>query len=302
MYNLEDIINTIICGHSLEVLRQIPAESVHMVMTSPPYWSKRSYKTIPHIWDSVPGCEHDFSIETEAGDIRYRGVESSSVSFHRDSAAIEGDGKNHICSICGAWMGELGHEPTPELYIFHLCQILDEVKRVLKPYGALFVNIGETYYGSGNGIGNTPETVNLGRIAFRGGAYPTAKTAQKQHDFLQSKSQCGIPEMFVIEMLKRKWIKRNTIVWHKPNCTPESADDRFTNDFEHVFFFTKNNEPLYWTNEKSLKLVTRQPKTSIEGIDWDWQPCQKCGMDCKRVHGNQNLDITCYKTNFGMVR
>ncbi len=78
---------------------------------------------------------------------------------------------------------------------------------------------------------------------------------------------------------KRKynpWILRNDLIWHKPNCTPESADDRFTNDFEHIFFFVKNNDALYWTNEKTLKLVTRPPRTSIEGIDWDWQPCNKC--------------------------
>ena len=77
-------------------------------------------------------------------------------------------------------------------------------------------------------------------------------------------------------MLKRGWILRNKIIWFKPNCTPESADDRFTNDFEHVFFFAKNNDTLYWTNEKTLRLVTRQPKTSIEGIDWEWQQCKKC--------------------------
>ncbi|MDP2754661.1 MAG: DNA methyltransferase, partial [Nitrospirota bacterium] len=79
---------------------------------------------------------------------------------------------------------------------------------------------------------------------------------------------------------KRKYgpyILRNVIIWKKPNCTPESADDRFTNDFEHIFFFVKNNDVLYWTNEKTLKLVTRAPRTSIEGIDWEWQPCKRCG-------------------------
>lgn len=277
MYNIEDIINTIICGHSLEVLRQVPAESVHLCMTSPPYWGKRSYKTTPLIWDGKPECEHDFSIETEAGDIRYRGAENSSVTFHKDPKAIDGDGKGYICSTCGAWMGELGHEFSPELYVKHLCDIFDEVKRVLKKEGTCFVNIGDSYWGSGGSIGHTPETTNFGRKTFDYGAFPTGTISQQRHEFLQPKSQCSIPEMFVIEMLKRGWIKRNSIIWHKPNCVPESPDDRFTNDFEHVFFFTKNNDTLYWTNEKTLKLVTRAPRTSIEGIDWEWQPCKKCG-------------------------
>lgn len=277
MFAVEEIVNTIFCGHSLDILRQFPSESVHMSMTSPPYWGKRSYKTIPLIWDGKPECEHDFSIETEAGDIRYRPGYNADVGFCYNPDVWEGDGKGHICSICGAWNGELGHEPAPELYVKHLCDIFDEVKRVLKREGSCWVNIGDAYYGSGGSIGHTPETKNFGRKTSEYGAFPAGTITQKEHGFLQPKSQCCIPEMFKLEMLKRGWIVRNTIIWHKPNCTPESADDRFTNDFEPVYFFTKNNDVLYWTNEKSLKLVTRPPKTSIEGIDWEWQQCKKCG-------------------------
>lgn len=292
MYSIGDIANTIICGHSLEVLKQIPAESVHMCMTSPPYQGKRSYKTSPLTWDGDAACEHEFSIETEAGDIRYRAADSSSVTFHKDPSAVEGNGKGHICSICGAWRGELGHEPTPELYIKHLCDIFDEVKRVLRKDGTCFVNIGDSYWGSGGSIGHTPETRNFGRKTFDYGAFPAGTISRQKHQFLQPKSQCCVPEMFVMEMVKRGWIKRNTLIWHKPNCTPESADDRFTNDFEPVFFFTKNNDNLYWTNEKSLKLVARQPRTDIEGIDWEWQPCRKCSgtgyrMDAEDVDTSQ---------------
>lgn len=277
MLSLDDIVNRILCGHSLEVLRQIPAESVHMCITSPPYWAKRSYKTVPQVWDGDPLCEHNFSIETETGDIRYRPGYNADVGLCYNPDVWGGDGKGHICSICGAWMGELGHEPTPNLYIKHLCDIFDEVRRVLRKDGSCWVNIGETYWGSGGSIGHTPDTKNFGRNTVEYGAYPTGTVAMQKHAFLQAKSQCGIPEMFVLEMLKRGWIKRNTILWHKPNAMPESSDDRFTVDFEHLFFFVKNNSTLYWTNEKTLKLVTRQPKTSVEGIDWERRPCRRCG-------------------------
>ena len=285
MLAVDEIVNRIFCGHSLEILRQFPAESVHMSMTSPPYWGKRSYKTQPLVWDGDPECKHDFTLETEAGDIRYRPGYNTDVGFCYNPDVWEGDGKGYICSKCGAWRGELGHEPTPELYVKHLCDIFDEVKRVLKREGTCFVNIGDSYYGSGGSIGHTPETKNFGRKTSEYGAFPTGTIAQKEHGFLQPKSQCCIPEMFKIEMVKRGWIARNTLIWHKPNAMPESTEDRFTVDFEHVFFFVKNNSTLYWTNEKTLKLVTKQPKTSVEGIDWEWRPCKRCGGAGFRIEG-----------------
>lgn len=276
MYAIENIVNKIICGNSLEVLRLIPSESVNMAITSPPYWGLRSYKTPGYVWGGDPKCEHDFTIDTKAGDIRYRPGNNCQVSNNKTYDLWDGDAKGHICSICGAWVGELGHEPTPELYISHLCKIFDKVKRILKPEGSLYVNIGDTYYGIGGSVGHTPESKNLGRSTFEYGAYPTASVSQKKHAFLQAKSQTCIPEMFVLEMVKRGWIKRNTIIWHKKNCMPESVDDRFTRDFEPMFYFTKNNKILYWTNENSLNLATQKPKTNIEGLDWEWRPCRRC--------------------------
>ena len=290
MLAVEEIVNRIFCGHALDILKQFPAESVHMSMTSPPYWGKRSYKTQPLIWDGDPECEHDFSLETEAGDIRYRPGYNADVGFCYNPDVWEGDGKGYICSKCGAWRGELGHEFSPELYIKHLCDIFDEVKRVLKKDGTCFVNIGDSYWGSGGSIGHTQETKNFGRKTFDYGAFPAGTISRQKHQFLQPKSQCCIPEMFVIEMLKRGFILRNKIIWHKPNCTPESADDRFTNDFEHIFFFVKNNGVLYWTNQKTLRLVMRQPKTYIEGIDWEWRQCPKCSKVISRNGANTGIN------------
>ncbi len=273
MLAVDEIVNRIFCGHSLEILRQFPAESVHMCITSPPYWGKRSYKTQPLIWDCDPLCEHEWSNITGK---KHSGGTNGTVSYNMDDR-LHFTEESSSCMKCGAWRGELGHEPTPELFVLHLMQIFDEVKRVLRRDGTCFVNLGETYYGSGGSIGHTPETKNFGRKTSEYGAFPTGTIAQKEHGFLQPKSQCCIPEMFKLEMVRRGWIARNTLIWHKVNCMPESPDDRFTVDFEHIFFFVKNNSTLYWTNEKTLKLVTKQPKTSVEGIDWEWRPCKRCG-------------------------
>ena len=119
--------------------------------------------------------------------------------------------------------GQLGLEPTFQEYIDKLCDIFDEVKRVLKKSGTCWVNIGDTYY-----------TVS-------GGKFENDNLASNE---LQQKNLCNIPARFSIEMQNRGWILRNEIIWHKPNCMPSSVRDRFTVDFEKIFFFVKNKK--YW--------------------------------------------------------
>lgn len=109
--------------------------------------------------------------------------------------------------------GQLGMEATVEEYIEKLCEIFEDIKRVLKPKGTCFVNIGDTYSGSNN-------------------------TTRKVSD----KCLLQIPSRFSIEMCNRGWILRNEIIWHKPNAVPHSVKDRFTVDFEKIFFFTKSTK------------------------------------------------------------
>ncbi|GAI24609.1 unnamed protein product, partial [marine sediment metagenome] len=173
------------------------------------------------------------------------------------------------CIKCNAWRGSLGLEPTFELYIKHLCDIFDEVKRVLRKDGTCWVNLGDSYGGSGNRSGHTLETSNLNRLTIGYGATEGNQKATKGYE----KSLLDIPYRFSIEMINRGWAKRNTIIWWKPNCMPSSANDRFTVDFEYLFFFTKNNKTLFWTNEKTLECVDKKPlgTKGKEGIDWEWR-------------------------------
>ncbi|GAI80398.1 unnamed protein product, partial [marine sediment metagenome] len=128
-----DYINQIILGHALNVLPQLPAESVSCVTCSPPYWSLRDYGVEPVIWDEdkefyseslkkfIPmNCKHDFG-------------EYSSKLLHENRQNLDGgtlgnpqyrknlhgfgSAKAGFCSKCGAWRGSLGLEPTFELYI-----------------------------------------------------------------------------------------------------------------------------------------------------------------------------------------
>jgi site-specific DNA-methyltransferase (adenine-specific) len=146
--------------------------------------------------------------------------------------------------------GQLGLEPTFEEYIDKLCTIYDEVKRVLRDDGTCWVNLGDTYWGgkgqSGRCDHNIEQRIAEGRT-FQRREYtlPTKHCPQDgKHDTVQAKSLCLIPQRFAVEMVNRGWILRNVIIWHKPNPMPSSAKDRFTVDFEYVYFFVKSRK--YW--------------------------------------------------------
>ena len=131
--------------------------------------------------------------------------------------------------------GQLGLEPTFEEYIDKLCTIYDEVKRVLRADGTCWVNLGDTYACSPAG------NVHPRKLA-DGGVFRVNKP--KMTFQTPIKSLCLIPQRFAIEMVNRGWILRNVIIWHKPNPMPSSAKDRFTVDFEYVYFFVKSKK--YW--------------------------------------------------------
>lgn len=96
---------------------------------------------------------------------------------------------------------QLGLEETVDEYIDNLCNVFNEVARVLKSEGTCWVNMGDSY-GKDKGL-------------------------------------IGIPFRFTLEMINRGWILRNSIIWHKPSCIPSSVKDRFTVDFEYLFFFAR---------------------------------------------------------------
>ncbi|MDI6789001.1 MAG: site-specific DNA-methyltransferase, partial [Planctomycetota bacterium] len=125
---------------------------------------------------------------------------------------------------------ELGQEKTFDEYILNLCNIFDEVKRVLKKDGTCWINLGDVYNGSGG----------------QGNPHKQAKSFGHYRPHLvkdlPAKTLCNIPARFSSAMQDRGWILRNVIIWHKKNCMPSSAKDRFTVDFEYIFFFVKQGE------------------------------------------------------------
>ena len=168
---------------------------------------------------------------------------ASSTIWSRQTSPIH---ETIICQKCGAVKCELGLEPTIELYISHLLQIFDEVKRVLKKTGTCWVNIGDTYAGSGCGTNDyrTPasRSINKSDVMF------TKMPPQQRLKDIPAKSLCLIPERFALGMIERGWILRNVIIWYKSNPMPESVKDRFTGTYEYIYFFTKSRK--YWFEQQ----------------------------------------------------
>ena len=150
--------------------------------------------------------------------------------------------------------GQMGLEPNFQDYIDKLCHVFDGVKRVLKKKGTCWVNLGDTYFG------DAPiRKTSCAKLNQKDKVAPVAiRRSAELQEGVQRKSLVQIPARFALEMTRRGWILRNEIIWHKPSCMPSSVKDRFTVDFEKLFFFVKNIhyyfeqqfEPL--KDEKSL--------------------------------------------------
>jgi site-specific DNA-methyltransferase (adenine-specific) len=137
---------------------------------------------------------------------------------------------------------EMGKEPTIREYLDNLLGVIDEVYRVLMPNGTLWLNVGDSYATQGGTLrGNYyPETGTIRNVS---NGDVLIKSRELPH-----KSLCLIPYRLAIAMQDRGWIVRNVVVWHKPDGMPESVEDRFTVDYEPVFFCTKS--PRYYFKQQ----------------------------------------------------
>jgi DNA modification methylase len=158
------------------------------------------------------------------------------------------------CQFCGAWKGELGLQPTISLYIDHLMQIFDQIRRVLTPLGSCWVVIGDTYSGSGGAGGD----YNAGGLREGQPKYKQVKPRD-----IPAKSLCMVPERFAMAMIDHgDWILRNKIVWAKPNVMPENVKDRLTRSYEFLYYFAKSNKCYFETQYEPYKTHTKKKEFS----------------------------------------
>ncbi len=159
----------------------------------------------------------------------------------------------------------LGREPDPDSYVRHLCVVFDEVWRVLKDSGTLWINLDDVCRMSGR---DAP---------IRSGGSSTARErpcSPSTHP--PEKCLCLIPERFCLAMVRRGWILRNKIVWHKPNHMPSSVKDRLARSWETVLFFVKSSryhfaldairEPSA-ASQRVLRVTTRPRRPALDGSE-----------------------------------
>lgn len=160
--------------------------------------------------------------------------------------------------------GQIGLEENYSEFIAKLIELYSEIQRVLKPTGTCFVNLGDTYSGTKQGNTETNKNPKLVTDSFK----------KEKVKTIQDKSLLMIPERFAIGMIDTGWILRNQIIWHKPNQMPSSAKDRFTVDFEKIFFFVKQSTGYYF--EQQLEPYTK--------------PLDRWGGDDLEANGNSTWD------------
>lgn len=253
-------------GDCRRVLKTLPANSIHCCVTSPPYYGLRDYGT--GTWKGGDSkCDH---IEQP-----YKQKKLEVMPKGGYFAQVE-KGYRFICGKCGAKRidSQIGLEKTVQEYVKELVAVFEEVRRVLRDDGTLWLNLGDSYAGSGKG-GNPIEgkqATNKGSQTV-GVLYGKGVDRQREADManvtrnvngLEGKQLMGVPWRVAFALQEAGWILRQDIIWHKPNPMPESVTDRCTKAHEYVFLFSKN--PKYYFDAKAIA-----------------EPAVKAGI---KLHGN----------------
>lgn len=139
--------------------------------------------------------------------------------------------------------GQIGRENSPKEYIDRLVDVFEEVHRVLKLNGTLWVNIGDTW--AANRSYQVPSTKGGAKHS---PAQGNGGTGSKVPEGLKPKDLIGIPWMLAFALRDAGWYLRQDIIWQKPNAMPESVKDRCVKSHEYVFLFSKS-EKYYFDHE-----------------------------------------------------
>ena len=182
-----------------------------------------------HEWRDAPIIKSQAQTSMTADGTRKRGQRPS------DNRTEFNTSGGH-CIHCGGMKCGLGAESTPEAFIGHLMLVMREMWRVLRDDGVCFVNLGDSYNGSGGAGGDYgPGGIKEGQPKFPG----------RKISALKPKDLMMIPARFALAAQADGWYLRSDIIWHKPNPMPESVTDRPTKSHEYVYLLTKSEKYFY---------------------------------------------------------
>jgi DNA modification methylase len=161
--------------------------------------------------------------------------------------------------------GQLGLEQTPEEYVACMVDVFREVRRVLRPDGTLWLNLGDSYAsqcGAHGGREDNQTGVGAKRLHLEGAGDQEPRRAPSG---LKPKDLCGIPWRVAFAMQADGWYLRSEIIWHKPNPMPESVTDRPTKAHEQVFLLSKQARYFYDADAIADDAVTAGGRAGYAG-------------------------------------
>lgn len=143
--------------------------------------------------------------------------------------------------------GQIGLERTPELFIHRMVLVFEEVKRVLRPDGTIWVNMGDSYASNAGGYDATGSrgATSSKRISAGTMAAVVKNRARIPASGLKPKDMMGMPWRLAFALQNAGWFLRCDIIWHKPNPMPESVNDRPTKSHEYIFLLSKSESYFY---------------------------------------------------------
>lgn len=151
--------------------------------------------------------------------------------------------------------GQIGLEPSLHDYLSRLVVVFEQVRRVMRDDGTMWLNIGDSYT-SGGRTWRAPDKKNPARAV---NVRPPTPEGLKEKDLI------GVPWRLALALQASGWYLRADVIWHKPNCQPESVKDRPTRCHEYLFLFSKEADYYYDTravrgpNDRNLRTVWEIP-------------------------------------------
>ena len=246
----------LLVGNNMEKLKEIEYESVDCIVSSPPYFGLRDYGT--GTWEGGdPNCPHK----------RLTKISKDTATGHAgmyEQGHVVGDAiYKQTCPECGAKRidEQFGLEETLEEYIEKTVLLFEELRRVLKPQGTVWWNIGDSYANKSSAWGGRGKNSILNKTGL--------KDKQRRNtivpDGLKSKDLMMIPARVAIALSENGWYLRSEIIWHKPNPMPESVKDRPTSAHEKIYLFAKNKK--YYYDADAIRVPQKQDSIARAGRD-----------------------------------
>lgn len=244
-------------GDCREVMWKLLPDSIQCVVTSPPYYGLRKYAGLPDsVWGGDHACKHEWQSREYYTE---KGAGSSSKEAWskpgKDNADRVKAARWKSCARCGAWKGTLGNEPGPSLYVEHLVEVFRSVRRVLRPDGVVWLNLGDSYVAN---PATRARSVGFKRRAGRSDGSDAPAMAVNctggRAEGLKPKDLLMMPARVALALQADGWWLRSDIIWAKSvsfcpgysgSVMPESVEDRPVASFEHIFLLTKSKNYFY---------------------------------------------------------